>query len=154
MRQAQFTSRPAYKRTLLIIRLTVAMGAGLLLGLIVSKVGAKIQNVVPYLLFPLITGSLAALTASEQRPRPVMLGLASALAVWFGVSAYLLVWLAQQPGQVTCGLGACTTIAPVSESLVTFYVLIGFVFSVAGSLIGSLFYVIGRAIRKSLTKSE
>jgi hypothetical protein len=132
----------------LIIRLTVAMGAGLLLGLIVSKIGAKIQNVVPYLLFPLLTGGLAALTAGEQRPRPVMSGLASALAVWFGVGLYLLVWLAQQPGQVTCGLGACTTIASVSGSLVTFYVLLGFVLSVMGALLASLLYLLVRTLRK------
>lgn len=125
------------------VRLAVAFICGLLLGFLASKIGAGMQNVVPFLLFPLLVGIVGALSVGARNPRPYMMALGTGLLAWIGISVYLLI----VDGQVAfnlCTAGACNT-SSVLASLLTVYLLVGLVAVALAALITS---VIARYARR------
>src|SRR5437879_1212900 len=86
-----------------VIRLTIAFLIGLLLGLLAGKVGAGMQNLVPFLLFPLLIGVASAFTVSTRKPHPYLIALCTGLMAWGGAGVYLLIMAAQT------SLAPCTT---------------------------------------------
>lgn len=112
------------------VRLTGALLCGLLLGFVGSKVGAGMQNVVPFLLFPLLVGGAAALTIGIRTVRPYLMALYTGLCCWVGITIYLLVQLA---GSAACTAGNCSS-STVLTTLLILYLLAGFVLVTLGSL--------------------
>lgn len=112
------------------IRLASAFFCGLLLGFLGSKLGSNLQNVVPFLLFPLLVGGVAALTISAHNARPYLMTLYTGLVCWAGITLFLFL---QQAGTATCPPGNCGSSA-VLRAVLTVYLLIGFVLAVPSSL--------------------
>lgn len=108
------------------VRLVLAFVCGLLLGFLASKVGGGMQNVVPFLLFPLMIGIVSALTISAQNPRPYKMALGTGLLTWFGVGLYLLIMAGRAPASPLpiCMTGNCTS-GGVLTSLLIVYLLLG-----------------------------
>jgi hypothetical protein len=117
------------------IRLAVAFVAGLLLGIPADRVGAGLQNVVPYLLFPFLLGIAGAFTIGAKNPRPYLMALGTGLAAWVGISIYLALE-AGRTAPNACTVGTCGTTA-VLMALLTFYLLAGLVLVAIGSLLTS-----------------
>lgn len=120
------------------IRLIIAFLVGLPLGILASKVGTGLQNLVPFLLFPFVIGALSAFTVSTRQQHPHLLALGTGLLAWGGIGASLLVMTAQA-ALAPCTAGACgSTTANVLTSLLIFYLLIGLVLVAPGALITSV----------------
>ncbi len=115
------------------IRLVIAFLCGLLLGFLGSKIGGDMQNVVPFLLFPLLIGIVAALTISARNARPYLMALCTGLLCWIGITIYLLVQSAQA-ANTSCTLGNCGT-STVLTSLLILYLLAGLVVVAISSLL-------------------
>jgi hypothetical protein len=112
------------------IRLAGAFLCGLLLGFLGSKVGSALQNVVPFLLFPLLVGGVAALTIGSQNARPYLMALYTGLICWAGITLYLFF---QQAGAAACIPGNCGP-STVLKALLMVYLLVGFVLAAPSSL--------------------
>jgi hypothetical protein len=115
-----------------VLRLVSAFLCGLLLGLLGSRLGSSMHNVVPFLLFPLLVGGAAALTISARHPRPYLMALGTGLVGWAGITCYLLI---QQAGSAStpCTPGNCDP-ATVLRMLLTLYLLAGFVLTALAAL--------------------
>lgn len=112
------------------VRLAGALLCGLLLGFAGNKIGTGMQNVVPFLLFPLLVGGAAALTIGARAGRPYLMALCTGLCCWVGITIYLLVQLA---GSAPCTPGTCS-LTTVLKTLLTLYLLAGFILVALGSL--------------------
>lgn len=120
------------------IRLTIAFLIGIPLGILAGKVGTGLQNLVPFLLFPLVIGVLSAFTVSTRKQHPHLLALGTALLAWGGIGVSLLVMTAQATLK-PCTFGTCSsTTASVLTSLLIFYLLIGLPLVAPGALITSV----------------
>ena len=128
----------------LIIRLIGAFVAGLLLGFPASKIGADVQNLLPFLLFPLLIGIAGAFTIGAQQRHPHLVALSSSLAAWVGVGFYLMAFAGQGVG-ATCTAGNCGN-TNVLTSLLILYLLVGLVPLALGSLVTS---TLARYFRRS-----
>ena len=107
------------------IRLVVAFALGLLLGFLGSKVGAALQNVVPFLLFPLLIGIAGVFTVGVRNPHPHRAALGTGLLAWIGIGVYVLVSAGRMP-LAPCTIGSCS--APgVLMALLIVYVLVGLI---------------------------
>ncbi len=107
------------------IRLIIAFLCGLLLGFLGSKIGAGMQNVVPFLLFPLLIGFAAALTVGARNARPYLMAMGTGLFCWVGITLYLLIQ-SGQAANTPCPLGNCGT-SSVLMTLLFLYLLAGLV---------------------------
>jgi nucleoside recognition membrane protein YjiH len=114
------------------IRLVIALLCGLLLGFLGGKIGAGMQNVVPFLLFPLLIGIAAALTISARNARPYLMAMCTGLLCWLGITISLLVQ-SGQAAHTPCPLGNCGT-STVLMSLLVLYLLAGLVIVAVCSL--------------------
>ena len=114
----------------LLIRLVLALLVGLLLGMIAGKVGAGLQNVFLYLLFPLFIGVIGSLTVGARHEHPYLLSLATGLIAWFGVGIYLLVLSSPPP----CSVANCANTSNLA-ALLTLYFLTGFPLAAVSALI-------------------
>ena len=119
------------------IRLVIAFLVGLPLGVLAGKVGTSLQNLVPFLLFPLVLGALSAFTVSARNHHPHLPVLGTALLAWGGVGVSLLVMTAQT-ALAPCNSGACSSTSSVLTSLLIFYLLGGLVLVALSSLITSV----------------
>ncbi|HEX7737033.1 MAG TPA: hypothetical protein VF458_19465 [Ktedonobacteraceae bacterium] len=119
------------------IRLIIAFFVGLLLGVIAGKLGADVQNILPFLLFPLLIGALSAFTVSLRKLHPHLLTLGTGLLAWGGIGVSLLI-LTAQAALAPCTPGSCssTTSAELSSLLIV-YLLLGLVLVAASALITS-----------------
>lgn len=108
------------------VRLIIAFVCGLLLGFLASKIGGEMQNVVPFLLFPLMIGIVSALTIRAQNPRPYKMALGTGLLTWLGVGLYLLIMAGRTSASPLpiCMTGNCSS-SGVLTSLLTVYLLLG-----------------------------
>jgi hypothetical protein len=106
-----------------VIRLILAFIAGLLLGLLANRLAAGWQNVVPYLLFPVVIGIAGALSVSTRRRRFYIRALRTGLAAWVGISLDLAV-LAASLGPQSCTIGSCDATV-IQTALLAFYVPLG-----------------------------
>lgn len=120
----------------IIFRLGGAFICGLLLGFLAHKIGAQLQNLLPFLLFPLLTGILGAFTVNARSQHPYALTLGTGLVSWLGISAYLLIATGQS-SVASCTASNCNTTSVLS-SLLDVYLLIGFVLVTLGALSTSL----------------
>jgi tellurite resistance protein TehA-like permease len=116
------------------IRLALAFVAGLFIGILAARVG-EVQNILPYLLFPLVVGMVGAFTVSKKNPRPYLVALATGLVGWAGISLYLDVF-AVRTASSSCTAGTCQT-GDIFKDLLTLYLLIGFVLVALSSLLTS-----------------
>lgn len=105
-------------------RLIIAFACGLLLGFLASKIGGGMQNVVPFLLFPLLIGIVSALTVRASNARPYKLALGTGLLTWIGIGIYLLVVAGRAQTYTLCTTGNCTPTG-VLASLLIVYLLLG-----------------------------
>lgn len=105
-------------------RLVSAFLCGLLLGFLSQKVGSGMQNIVPFLLFPLLVGAAAAPTIGVRNPRPYLMTLCTGLLCWTGIVCYLLIAQAGTPS-AACSAGNCEP-ATVLKTLLVVYLLAGF----------------------------
>jgi len=120
------------------IRLVIAFLVGLPLGVLAGKVGTSLQNLVPFLLFPLVLGALSAFTVSARNHHPHLPVLGTALLAWGGVGVSLLVMTAQT-ALAPCNGGICSsTTSSVLTSLLIFYLLGGLVLVALSSSITSV----------------
>ena len=120
------------------IRLIIAFLVGLPIGILASKVGAGLQNLVPFLLFPFAIGVLSAFTVSIRKQHPYLLTVGTALLAWGGIGVSLLVMTAQA-ALTPCAVGTCSsTAARVLPSLLIFYLLLGLILVTVGALIASI----------------
>lgn len=120
-----------------LVRLVIAFLIGLLLGFLASKIGTGLQNVVPFLLFPLLIGVASAFTIGARNPHPHLLALGTALADWIGVGIMLLI-IAGHSSPVACAATGCgTPNSSVLTSLLVVYVLAGLILTALGALITS-----------------
>jgi hypothetical protein len=115
-----------------VIRLGVAFVVGLALGFLASKIGGNLQNVVPFLLFPLLIGVAGALTVTQRVARPYVLALVTCLIGWIGISVSLLIMAALATPKV-CASGSCWN-SGVLASLLIVYVLAGLALTALGAL--------------------
>jgi hypothetical protein len=115
------------------IRLAVAFVAGLLFGLIAAQVGMGLQNLLPYLLFPLLIGVAGAFTVRATNPHPYLVALATSLVGWAGISLYLTLLAARTPR--SCSVGVCTV--DVLKDLLSLYLAVGFVLVALASMLTS-----------------
>ncbi len=105
-------------------RLVIAFACGLLLGFLASKIGGGMQNIVPFLLFPLLIGIAGALTVRASNARPYKLALGTGLFTWIGIGIYLLIVAVRAPTYTLCTTGNCTSTG-VLASLLVVYLLLG-----------------------------
>jgi hypothetical protein len=126
------------------IRLVIAFLCGLLLGFLGGKIGAGMQNVVPFLLFPLLIGIAAALTVSARNARPYLMAMCTGLLCWLGITISLLVQ-SGQAANTPCPLGNCGT-STVLMSLLVLYLLAGLVIVAVCSLLAC---AVMRYVRRS-----
>lgn len=120
------------------VRLVIAFACGLLLGFLANKIGGEMQNVVPFLLFPLMIGIVSALTISAQNPRPYKMALGTGLLTWLGVGLYLLIMAVRAPASPLpiCTTGNCTS-SGVLTSLLIVYLLLGLALVVLATCVTS-----------------
>ena len=107
------------------LRLVLAFLCGLLLGFLGGRIGAGMQNVVPFLLFPLLIGIAAALTITARNTRPYFMAVCTGLLCWVGITLYLLIQ-SGQTANAPCTLGNCGT-STVLMTLLFLYLLAGLV---------------------------
>ena len=119
------------------IRLLLAFLVGLPLGIIASKVGTNLQNVIPFVLFPLVIGALSAFTVGARKQHPHLLTLGTGLLAWGGIGVSLLVMTAQA-ALTPCTAGSCSsTTSSLLSALLIFYLLSGLILVTLGALITS-----------------
>jgi hypothetical protein len=122
------------------IHLIAAFLVGLPIGLLATKAGTGIQNVVPFLLFPLLIGVISAFTVNIRQQHPHLLALGTALLAWGGIGVSLLIMTAQAV-LTPCTAGMCSsTTARVLPSLLIIYLLLGLILVAIGALISSLLW--------------
>lgn len=114
------------------IRLSIAFVLGLLIGIFAGKVGAGLQNLVPYLLFPLVIGIVGVFTVSAKNPRPYLMALGTGLIAWVGIGVYLLI-LATRTASDACSV-SCSN-ANFLMALLIVYLLAGLVLVALGALL-------------------
>ena len=88
------------------VRLAVAFVVGLLLGMLAGKIGVGLQNLLPYLLFPLLVGMAGAFTVRLEKTHHYLVALATGLVSWAGISLYLSLFVARTIPDV-CTIGTC-----------------------------------------------
>ncbi len=119
-------------------RLIIAFLIGIPLGVLAGKIGAGLQNIIPFLLFPPVIGAICAFTVGTRKLHPHLLALGTALLAWGGVGVSLLVMTAQA-ALTPCTTGSCSsTTTSVLSSLLIFYLLIGLALVALGALITSI----------------
>lgn len=118
------------------VRLILAFACGLLLGFLASKIGADVQNIVPFLLFPLLVGIASALTIGARNPHPHRTALGSGLLAWIGIGVYLLIATGQTSTRAACTAGSCASTG-VLASLLLVYLLVGLVLVALSALVTS-----------------
>lgn len=107
------------------IRFVIAFFVGLPLGILAGKIGANLQNLVPFLLFPLLLGIGGAFTVGMRQPHPHLLALGTGLLAWGGVGVSLLIMTGQE-AMTPCVAGNCnSTMDSLLASLLIFYLLLG-----------------------------
>lgn len=120
------------------IRLIIAFLVGLLLGVIAGKIGASLQNILPFLLFPLLIGAISAFTVSLRKLHPHLLTLGTGLLAWGGVGVSLLI-LTAQAALAPCTPGSCSaTTASELSALLIVYLLLGLALVATSALITSV----------------
>jgi len=120
------------------IRLIIAFLVGLLLGVIAGKIGAGLQNVLPFLLFPLLIGTISAFTVSLRKLHPHLLTLGTGLLTWGGVGVSLLI-LTAQATLAPCTPSNCSSTASTTlSSLLIVYLLLGLALVAMSALITSV----------------
>jgi hypothetical protein len=119
------------------IRLIIAFLVGLPLGVIAGKIGTNLQNILPFLLFPLLIGAASAFTVGARKLHPHLLALGTGLLVWGGVGVSLLVMTAQAT-LAPCTTGDCNSTTRLLSSLLIFYLLIGLGLVTLSALITSM----------------
>jgi hypothetical protein len=103
-----------------------------------GKIGAGLDNVIPYLFFPLVLGAIGAFTVSMRTQHPHLLTLGTGLLAWGGVGVVLLIMTAQAT-LTPCATGSCSsTTASVLGAWLIFYLLIGLVLVAFGALTTSV----------------
>jgi hypothetical protein len=128
------------------IRLIIAFLVGLPLGILAGKIGGNLQNLVPFLLFPLILGIGSAFTVSMRQPHPHLLALGTGVLAWGGVGVSLLIMTGQE-AMTPCAAGSCnSTMNSMLASLLIFYLLLGLLLVSLSALITS---VLLRRIRQT-----
>ncbi len=110
------------------IRLLLAFLVGIALGVLAGKVGTDLQNLVPFLLFPLVVGSLSPFTISSRNPHPHLLSLGTGLLAWGGIGVSLLVMTGLAALAPCTSDGCRSTTNNVLTSLLIFYLLLGLLF--------------------------
>ncbi len=115
------------------LRGLITLLGGFLLGFFAARVGEGIQNLVPYLLFPLLIGILGAFTVRANAVRPYLATIITGLVAWLGVSIYLLVSSPSRTSQA-CNTSNCASTAVFSD-LLPAYVFIGFFLVTIGAFI-------------------
>lgn len=120
-----------------VIRLGLALLLGLPLGFLANKIGAGMQNLIPFLLFPLLIGIGSPFTIGARNPHPYVMSVGTGLLVWGGIAVFLLV-MAGQTSPVTCASGSCGMTNPtVLTSLLIAYLLIGLIIVGLSALVTS-----------------
>ncbi|HEY1351911.1 MAG TPA: hypothetical protein VGF67_20010 [Ktedonobacteraceae bacterium] len=116
------------------LRLVSAFLCGLLSGFLADKPGSNMQNVVLFLLFPLLVGGAAALTISVRHPRPYLMALGTGLVGRAGITCSLRrqVLPAHPAPWGNCGP------ANVLRMLLIVYLLAGFALAAPGALASCL----------------
>ena len=117
-----------------VIRLIIAFLVGLPLGVLAGKIGTSVQNVLPFVLFPLLIGAISAFTVSSRKQHPHLLTLGTALLAWGGVGVSLLVMTAQAALTPCTGGNCLSTTSSVLSSLLIFYLLAGLILVAASAL--------------------
>lgn len=128
------------------IRLVIAFVLGLLLGFLGSKIGAGLQNLVPFLLFPLLIGIAGVFTVGARNPHPHRAALGTGLLAWLGASIYVLLFAGQTP-LTPCTIGSCGG-SGVLKALLIVYVLVGLALVTLSALITSALVRYSRRARK------
>ena len=120
------------------IRLLIAFLIGILLGVLAGKIGTDLQNIIPFLIFPLVVGAVCAFTVRANKQHPHLLTLGTGLLTWGGIGVALLATTVQA-ALTPCAGGSCssTTSSKLSAFLI-FYLLIGLVLVTLGALITSI----------------
>jgi len=119
------------------IRLLLAFVLGVLLGVLASRLGAGMQNVVPYLLFPLVVGVIGACTIGVQHPRPYLMASSTGLVAWIGIGASLLI-TSRQTASTPCTGTSCSADSNIMSALLIFYVFLGLILVLFSALITHL----------------
>ncbi|HEY0756745.1 MAG TPA: hypothetical protein VGD98_22530 [Ktedonobacteraceae bacterium] len=120
------------------IRLLIAFLIGLPLGVLAGKFGTNLQNILPFLLFPLLLGAVSAFTVGMRKSHPHLLTLGTGLLAWGGVGVVLLVMTAQAT-LAPCTTGSCnSTTTRVLSSLLIAYLLLGLGLVTLSSLLTSV----------------
>lgn len=128
----------AFFRNRRAIRLIIAFLIGILLGVFAGKVGGNLQNVIPFLLFPLLNGALCAFTVSARKQHPHVLALGTGLLTWGGIGVSLVV-MTVQAALTPCTAGNCaSTTSSLLGSLLIFYLLLGLILTALSALTTSL----------------
>ena len=127
------------------IRLVVAFVIGLLCGILAWNIGRNLQNLVPYLLFPLLIGIASAFSVRPKNPRPYLVALATGLVSWTGITLYLGLLAGLTTSRV-CPVQTCGTV-DVLKDLLPLYLAIGFVLVALAAFLTSTtlrYYRMGR----------
>lgn len=120
------------------IRLIIAFLIGIPFGVLAGKVVNDVQNVLPFLLFPLLVGAICALTVSTRQQHPHMLALGTGLLAWGGIGVALIA-MTVQAALTPCTAGTCSsTTSSLLGSLLIFYLLLGLIPVIVGALITSV----------------
>ncbi len=120
------------------IRLIIAFLIGIPLGVLASKVVNDVQNVLPFLLFPLLVGAICALTVRTHQQHPHMLALGTGLLTWGGIGVALIATTVQA-ALTPCTAGTCSsTTSSLLGSILIFYLLFGLIPVILGALITSV----------------
>lgn len=128
----------AFFRNRRAIRLMIAFLVGILLGVFSGKVGGNLQNIIPFLLFPLLTGALCAFTVGARTQHPHVLALGTGLLTWGGTGVSLVI-MTVQAALTPCTAGNCaSTASSLLGSLLIFYLLLGLILAALGALTTSL----------------
>jgi hypothetical protein len=120
------------------IRLIIAFLVGIPLGVFAGKVGTGLQNVIPYLLFPLLIGAICAFTVGRRKQHPHLLTLGTGLLTWGGIGVSLVIMTAQAT-LTPCNGGSCaSSTTSLLGSLLIFYLPIGLILVALGALTTSI----------------
>ena len=130
-----------------LVRPGIALLLGLLLGFLAGNIGAGLQNVVPFLLFPLLVGVASAFTVRARNSRPYVSTLGTGLPGWIGVSIALLILAGRSTPTACTATGCGSPNSSVLTSLLVVYVLVGLILTALGALITS-------AVLKSLRSEQ
>jgi hypothetical protein len=120
------------------IRLVIAFLIGLPFGVLAGKVVNEVQNVLPFLLFPLLVGAICALTVRARQPHPHQMSLGTGLLAWGGIGVALIA-MTVQAALTPCTAGMCSsTTSSLLGSLLIFYLLLGLLPVTVGALLTSI----------------